>query len=62
MSGRITLQRAGGGLTLVALIYNRLFLCLAWLLLLFLLYVIVKTIREEINLKKEEKHPDMRAK
>ncbi|NLG84020.1 MAG: hypothetical protein GX493_05300 [Firmicutes bacterium] len=54
-SQRIILPATGGGLTLMALVYNRFFLAMAGILLLILIYVILKTLRGEMALRKEEK-------
>lgn len=52
---RVILPATGGGLALVALVYNRFFLAMAGVLLLILVYGILKTLRSEAALRKEEK-------
>ena len=52
---RVILPATGSGLTLVALFYNRFFLCMAGLLLLILLHEMIRAILGRVALGKEEK-------
>ena len=52
---RVILPATGGGLTLVALAYNRFFLTMAGLLLLILVHEMIRAILGRVALKKEEK-------